>query len=133
MNICVRGDNEVDHLTVKNKTIKMKEYLVQINQNYEDVRKTGVEHDFYTVVQPFVDEVYEFTDGWLELATEWINKNQPKNLVVQQMEATSDNIKEICAQSFFIKTSYTRFKHSVNSINYTLEKLLTEINKKLEG
>lgn len=120
----------MDHLSTKNATLKLKEYLTQINNNYDTVRKTGLEHDFHTVIQPFVDEVFDFTDKWLELAREWVTENQPKNLFVQQVEACSDNIKEICAQSFFVKTSYARFKHSVNSINYTLEKLLTEINKK---
>jgi CRISPR/Cas system CSM-associated protein Csm2 small subunit len=119
-----------EHKIMKTKTIKLKNYLKQINSNYENVRSTGEEKDFYTVIQPFVDEVYEFTDEWVEYAKNWIHKYKPKNLVVQQVESAFENIREICAQSFFAKTSYRRFKHTFHSINYTLEKLLTEISKK---
>lgn len=49
-----------EHKIMKTKTIKLKNYLKQINSNYENVRSTGEQKDFYTVIQPFVDEVYEF-------------------------------------------------------------------------
>ena len=46
-----------EHKIMKTKTIKLKNYLKQINSNYENVRSTGEQKDFYTVIQPFVDEV----------------------------------------------------------------------------
>ncbi|MCU9613673.1 YppE family protein [Caldibacillus lycopersici] len=111
-------------------TEKMKDYLTKTDEIYESVRETKEEADFYSTIKPFVDEIHEYSEQWCEQASNWVKENKPRNIYPQQLDAAKENLREICVQAFFPKTSYSRFKHNVHSINYTLEKLLTEIRKK---
>ena len=56
----------------------------------------------HTVIQPFVDEVFEFTDEWVELCEKLDSLNiKPKNLVVQQVESAFENIRgDLCSIVF---------------------------------
>lgn len=110
-------------------TEKVKHYLYETDQIYENARATREEKDFYSAIKPFVDDVHKQLDQWIVLAQNFINEHRPKNLYNQQIIAAAENLKEICVQAFFPKTSYARFKHNVHSINYTLEKLLDEIKQ----
>lgn len=110
-------------------TKKVEEYLEKTVTIYENARATGQEGDFYKDVKPFVEEVHALLEEWCQSAGEWVTVNKPRNIFIQQVDAAKDNFKEICVQAFFPKTSYSRFKHNVNSIHYTLEKLITEIEK----
>lgn len=112
------------------KTNDLKKVLVKINEIYEEVRQTKEDPDFFKTIKPFVDEVHQLTDEWNEFAKKWLQTNQAKNLFTQQIDAASENMKEICVQAFYPKTSYSRFKHSLNSIRYILEKLQREVEKK---
>jgi len=114
------------------KTKMMKDYLERTKEIYENVRTTGKEHDFYKEVKPFVDEAQQFAGEWANLASQWVDKIRPKYIFSLQIDAARDNFNEICPQAFYPKTSYSRFKHHYNSINYILEKLLSELRNVLE-
>lgn len=111
------------------RTKELKQYLLKIDDIFETVKKNGEKKEFYTVVKPFVDEVHQFIDTWMKLALEWQKKTHPKNIFPQQIENAGENLKEISIQAFYPETSYKRFKHHVHSIQYTIEKILTELEK----
>ncbi|MCH1624703.1 YppE family protein [Fredinandcohnia quinoae] len=94
----------------------------------EDVKKnTDYEADFYNEVKPYVDEVMEIADRWMQLANDWIEKEKPKHLHPNQIDATHENIQLISIQGFYKDTKARRFKAMYESIMYVLE----SINKKV--
>lgn len=123
---------KMDDLLIIEKTEKMKRYLERTKEIFENVRATGKEHDFFKEVKPFVDEAQQFAGEWAKLASRWVDEFQPKNIFPLQIESARDNFNEICPQAFYPKTSLSRFKHHYNSINYILEKLLSEVRNRLD-
>jgi len=110
-------------------TERLTDYLNEINNQFEKVKSAGNHPDFYTEVQPFANEVHAFVEQWLKEAVNWLNREQVNHLYPFQLQATAENIKEIAVQCFYPETSYSRFKHTVKSVHYVLEKVLEGLKK----
>ncbi|RFU65501.1 YppE family protein [Peribacillus glennii] len=94
---------------------------------YEDVRETGKERDFYTEVKPFADEVHHTTTEWAGQMKKWMKAESFRYIFPQQIDQTAQNLTDIAVQAFFPKTSYNRFKSHVQSVQFILKSVLTEI------
>ncbi|WP_062356490.1 YppE family protein [Bacillus kwashiorkori] len=112
---------------LKQQTMQLKHTLRQIDSQYEHVRMTKKQADFEKDIKPFVDEIHHLVNEWENHSKIWIKQKRPKNLHNQQIELAAENVKTISVQSFFAETSYKRFKQSVHSIQYIVEKMLMEL------
>ncbi|WAA13726.1 YppE family protein [Fervidibacillus halotolerans] len=108
-------------------TEQIKQYLKRIDTIFEHTKQEQKSPNFYDEVKPFFEEVEERVNRWFERAKGWVELNRPKDLYSFQLEAVKDQLLEISVWAFYPETSYKRFKHYVNSIHYTLEKLLSAL------
>lgn len=115
-------------LQLTNKLISLCQKADQI---YENVRSTGKEKDFFDEVKPFADEVHQTCLEWADLMKGWMEDESFKHLFPQQVDQTAQNLSDVAVQAFFPKTSYKRFKSHVQSIQFILQNVLTEINGKI--
>ncbi len=120
------------HELVYDKTVRVRQYLHKVDETYDKVKSMGEKPDFFEVVEPFVNEVHRCVDEWNQLAKEWVHSHRPKNLYGQQIDAATENMKEVCVQAFDPKTSLRRFKHHIHSVQYVLEKLSAEIKNRVD-
>lgn len=112
------------------KTNIVKDLCDQSLKRLEDVKTSeSYEVDFYKEVKPFVDSTMELADSWRDLAITWINKEYPKNLHPNQIDATHENIQHISIQSFYQDTKVKRFKNMYESIQFVLDNILERATK----
>ncbi|MFS0822996.1 YppE family protein [Bacillus sp. 1P02SD] len=110
------------------KTNMLKDLCDQSLKRLEDIKESeSYEVDFYKEVKPFVDDTMAIADNWRELAIFWINKEFPKNLHPNQIDATHENIQHITIQSFYQDTKVKRFKNMYESIQYVLDNILVKV------
>lgn len=110
-------------------TNKLFEYTLYISNKYEEVRASGVKGDFYAEVKPFADEVKIINDKWKMAATEWILNSRPKNIHVNQIDSAHEQIETLSIQAFFPETSRTRFINYLQSVQYVLKVIISEIEQ----
>ncbi|MDR4888673.1 YppE family protein [Fredinandcohnia sp. QZ13] len=110
------------------KTKMLKDLCDQSLKRLEEIKQSeSYEVDFYKEVKPFVDDTMAIADNWRELAVSWINKEFPKNLHPNQIDATHENIQHISIQSFYQDTKVKRFKNMYESVQYVLENILEKV------
>ncbi len=110
-------------------TEKLLEYNHLFLKYYQEGREGGVTHDFDVVIKPFADEVKIINDAWKIAMKNWLPKINHKHLHLKQIDTTSEHIDQLSIQSFFPKTSKTRFLNAHRTVEYFLEEILKESKK----
>ncbi|MFS0863358.1 YppE family protein [Fredinandcohnia sp. 179-A 10B2 NHS] len=107
----------------------LKELCNQSVARHEEVKtRETYEADFYNDVKPFVDDVMKVADSWSELSKAWIISERPKNIHINQIDATHENIQLISIQSFYTDTKEKRFKNMYESILYVLDSIIDNLS-----
>lgn len=101
-----------------------------LHRKFEEVKLTGTAEDFYKVVKPYSEEVNNVNKNWRQVALKWVDKNQPRQININQIENVFNQIEIISIQAFFPDTSRTRFINYVKTIRYVLQTLLQLLLKK---
>lgn len=111
------------------------ELRLWIEEAYEQYQKGKAEeeypvYDFHTEIQPAVETFDQKMEEWLTAAISFIHLTKPRYLHEGQLEAVKENGKEVVLQSYFGKQHAPRVKNLVESVIYTLNLLIEEINKR---
>lgn len=112
-------------------TEQLLNYTIQSNEIYDNVRKEGKEKDFFTEVKPFADQVQASCTEWEEGIKEWMKETQFKHLYPEQIGQTANNLSDVAVQAFFPKTSYKRFKSHIQSVEFILNNVKSEVDRLL--
>lgn len=112
-------------------TEQLLNYTIQANEIYDNVRKEGKEKDFFTEVKPFADQVQASCTEWEEGIKEWMKEAQFKHLYPEQIGQTANNLSDVAVQAFFPKTSYKRFKSHIQSVEFILNNVKSEVDRLL--
>ncbi|MCM3147348.1 YppE family protein [Bacillus pumilus] len=124
--------NTLDNQTLLEHT---QELRIWIEEAYEQYQKGKAEeeypvYDFHTEIQPAVESFDQKMEEWLTAAISFIHLAKPRYLHEEQLEAVKENGKEVVLQSYFGKQHAPRVKNLVESVIYTLNLLIEEINKR---
>lgn len=124
--------NTLDNQTLLEHT---QELRIWIEEAYEQYQKGKAEeeypvYDFHTEIQPAVESFDQKMEEWLTAAISFIHLAKPIYLHEEQLEAVKENGKEVVLQSYFGKQHAPRVKNLVESVIYTLNLLIEEINKR---
>lgn len=124
--------NTLDNQTLLKRT---QELRIWIEEAYEQYQKGKAEeeypvYDFHTDIQPAVETFDQKIEEWLTAAISFIHLAKPRYLHQEQLEAVQENGKEVVLQSYFGKQHAPRVKNLVESVIYTLNLLIEEINKR---
>nr|WP_223249525.1 MULTISPECIES: YppE family protein [unclassified Bacillus (in: firmicutes)] len=124
--------NTLDNQTLLEHT---QELRIWIEEAYEQYQKGKAEeeypvYDFHTEIQPAVETFDQKIEEWLTAAISFIHLAKPRYLHEEQLEAVKENGKEVVLQSYFGKQHAPRVKNLVESVIYTLNLLIEEINKR---
>lgn len=124
--------NILDNQTLLEHT---QELRIWIEEAYEQYQKGKAEeeypvYDFHTDIQPAVETFDQKMEEWLTAAISFIHLVKPRYLHQEQLEAVKENGKEVVLQSYFGKQHAPRVKNLVESVIYTLNLLIEEINKR---
>ncbi|MDP4164285.1 MAG: YppE family protein [Bacillota bacterium] len=122
----------------------MKARLIELTENllfftrdmkkqFDQTRENGKDGDFFTEVKPFSDKVKEINDQWMVEAIQWVKEEKPKNFHSNQVDSAHEQIEQISIQSFFVKTSKSRFIQTSTSIEYVLNLILSYAEKGEKG
>lgn len=113
--------------------IRLTEKLLKYNHlfmdYYEEGREAGTEYDFHEVIKPFADEVKGINDEWKRVMRNWLSETDHKHLHLKQIDTTSEHIEQLSIQSFFPKTSKSRFFNANRTVEFFLTEILKEIKK----
>ncbi|WHY54862.1 YppE family protein [Peribacillus simplex] len=110
-------------------TEQLIQYTDKADEIYEGVRKEGKEKDFFSEVKPFADLVRTACIEWETGMKEWMRETDFRHLFPEQIEQTAHNLSDVAVQAFFPKTSYKRFKSHVQSVEFILNNVKTEIDR----
>lgn len=124
--------NTLDNQTLLEHTQNLRKW---IEEAYEQYQKGKAEeeypvYDFHTDIQPAVETFDQKMEEWLTAAISFIHLAKPRYLHEEQLEAVKENGKEVVLQSYFGKQHAPRVKNLVESVIYTLNLLIEEINKR---
>lgn len=124
--------NTLDNQTLLEHT---QELRIWIEEAYEQYQKGKAEeeypvYDFHTEIQPAVESFDQKMEEWLTAAISFIHLAKPRYLHEEQLEAVKENGKEVVLQSYFGKQHAPRVKNLVESVIYTLNLLIEEINNR---
>ncbi|WP_262378415.1 YppE family protein [Bacillus pumilus] len=124
--------NTLDNQTLLKHT---QELRIWIEEAYEQYQKGKAEeeypvYDFHTNIQPAVETFDQKMEEWLTASISFIHLAKPRYLHQEQLEAVQENGKEVVLQSYFGKQHAPRVKNLVESVIYTLNLLIEEINKR---
>ncbi|MCP1148938.1 YppE family protein [Bacillus sp. 1735sda2] len=124
--------NTLDNQTLLEHTQNLR---IWIEEAYEQYQKGKAEeeypvYDFHTDIQPAVETFDQKMKEWLTAAISFIHLAKPRYLHEEQLEAVKENGKEVVLQSYFGKQHAPRVKNLVESVIYTLNLLIEEINKR---
>ncbi|HYK74541.1 MAG TPA: YppE family protein [Pseudoneobacillus sp.] len=119
-----------DQLESLSKTLL--DQLEKIRIQFEKSKSSGQESDFYSEVKPFADLVKKTCDDWLEIATKWIQTEDPKFINKKQIETTYENIEKIGIQAFYPNTSRKHFLSSFQSSQFVLQSILLYLENNIK-
>ncbi|CAG9622609.1 YppE family protein [Sutcliffiella rhizosphaerae] len=116
------------HKNVEVLSTNILSYLNTIESTYVETAKEKGEPDFFETVKPFADKVFDLVQRWEEETKSWIKEANPKNIHVQQVDSTVENINMISVQCFYPDTREKRFKGMLQSIRYVLNDVITKLD-----
>lgn len=101
-------------------------YLDRVEDTFHLTREKNEGPDFFLTVKPFADEVHALVQQWEKTVKEWILTEKPKNIHIQQIDSTVENINMVTVQCFYPDTREKRFKGMIQSIRYVLNDTLSK-------
>ena len=116
-------------MNFKKLTIELVQVCEEAPKRFQYMRDEDLEPDFFGQVKPYADEVHAKLKNWRELALQFIKQYDPKYFHPLQVEQVADAMEQFIVQSFYKKTSKKRFLQSVQSVHYTLSKLIKTIEE----
>ena len=99
------------------------------HQEMRDLEKTP---DFFAEVKPHADHWHLFLIDWRGHANNWINRERPKYIRIQQIDAAIEAFNQYVVQSFYKETGKKRFAQSIQSTCYTLQTFIHAIEQEGE-
>ena len=117
-------------MNFKQYTTQLLTYTEEAPKRFQLMRDEDREPDFFAEVKPYADQVHKEIKEWKMLAPAFIERYDPKYFHLLQVEQVADAMEQFIVQSFYKKTSKKRFLQSVQSVHYTLSKLLKTIEEK---
>ena len=114
----------------KEYTNRLLTYTEEAPKRFQTMRDEDREPDFFEEVKPYADKVHGDIKYWKQLAPAFIQQYDPKYFHLLQVEQVADAMEQFVVQSFYKKTSKKRFMQSVQSVHYTLSKLMKTIEEK---
>ncbi|TSB46960.1 YppE family protein [Alkalicoccobacillus porphyridii] len=102
--------------------------LLELNQYAENIylnetRTDGYEVDFFGMVKPFADEIKERSEEWLPLANELVEAKLPKDLHLNQLTQTVDNLEVVAIKSFYPETGLKKQIETFKAVAYVLKQV----------
>lgn len=93
------------------------------------MREDDATPDFFETVKPHADHWHAFLIQWREESRLWIEKNRPKYIRIQQIDAAIEAFNQYVVQSFYKETGKKRFAQSIQSTCYTLQTFMNAIEQ----
>ncbi|MFD0768496.1 YppE family protein [Bacillus sp. CGMCC 1.60114] len=108
--------------------IEVTEKIIEYNDETiaKEREREKLEFDFYHDIKPFVSKVDEGLEEWKQLALDWLNREKPKYIHVQQIEHVCTNLQSNSLQCFAQKINKKRFYETHQAIHYTLQNILEQ-------
>ncbi|MFD1738506.1 YppE family protein [Bacillus salitolerans] len=107
--------------------------LIQYNQKlseiFTQIKTANEPADFFGVVKPTADEIWQVLDRWKPQVLDWIKIEKPKYFHPNQIESTCENIQAVSVQAFFPDTKEKRFKELIRSNKYIFDTLIELLEK----
>ncbi|WP_180954209.1 YppE family protein [Bacillus sp. M6-12] len=122
----------MDKSLIIEQTKKLIEYNHRADKIFDGVKADGTERDFFLEVKPFADDVHQLAREWAEAVKGWMKAESFSYLYPLQVEQAAENISNVAIQAFYPKTSLSRFKSHVQSVEFTLQNILREAERKLQ-
>lgn len=108
-------------------TRDLRKVINQLDTIYEESRLNRKEYDFYTEIEPFVNEVNLLTKNWRNAINQVISESTSYFVGERQLDQVEDNITKLSVQAFQYTASYKLFKSYLQSTKF----LLTTIERQL--
>ncbi|MHC0035763.1 YppE family protein [Pseudoneobacillus sp. C159] len=115
------------NVQLKETTMELIRILEFVREQFETVKTSGKEGDFYSEVKPFAERVKLLLDQWSSLAVNYIQLEKPTYLNENQLHTTYDHIEKISIQCFYPKTSRKIFLNSLRSAQFVLESVMLNL------
>lgn len=112
-------------------TKKLMLALVKIEEQYSEARETKKMYDFYTEIEPFVNEIEALTDRWKEALEEEISQRTSYFIGERQIDQVVENVQNLSVQSFQHTTSFNRFKSYLQSTRFLLKTIERQLNERV--
>ena len=103
--------------------------LVKIEEQYSEARETKKMYDFYTEIEPFVNEIEALTGKWKVALEEEISQRTSYFIGERQIDQVVENIQNLSVQSFQHTTSFNRFKSYLQSTKFLLKTIERQLNE----
>ncbi|WP_042355303.1 DUF1798 family protein [Bacillus rubiinfantis] len=107
-------------------TRELLDYNCLFLEYFQEVRSSGVKHEFHQKIKPFVDSVDAVVQDWEIVMKRWLLENQSKYIHVRQVDTTVDHIEKLAIQCFFPETSKSKFLNSQKTVEFFLKEVLNE-------
>jgi len=112
-------------------TKKLMLALVKIEEQYSEARETKKMYDFYTEIEPFVNEIEALTGKWKVALEEEISQRTSYFIGERQIDQVVENIQNLSVQSFQHTTSFNRFKSYLQSTKFLLKTIERQLNERV--
>ncbi|WP_059105153.1 YppE family protein [Shouchella shacheensis] len=94
----------------------------------ETVKKDATyQVDFFGKVKPFADKVQPLAAEWHPLAAAFVRERQFRDLHVQQIEQTVENLDVVAIKSFYPSSGMKRQRETFKAVRYVLTIVLEEL------
>ncbi|WZY01477.1 YppE family protein [Bacillus sp. FSL W7-1360] len=113
--------------TLKEVTTTLLTLTKEAESYYIEVVKQdpNYEVDFWGRVKPFADQVQPLAQRWLPLASALLLQAKPRDLHIQQLEQTVENLDVVAIKSFYPSSGMKRQRETFKAVRYVLEEILT--------
>ena len=112
-------------------TKKLMLALVKIEEQYSEARETKKMYDFYTEIEPFVNEIEALTGKWKVALEKEISQRTSYFIGERQIDQVVENIQNLSVQSFQHTTSFNRFKSYLQSTKFLLKTIERQLNERV--
>ena len=122
----------MSYLNLIKSSLHLLKFLTECKHRFESFQKKPdkTEAYFYEQVKPTFELIKEKANDWEQLALEWIKKEKPKYIHPSQIESAMENIEQVVLQSFYKDINKQRFHNLEHSVEYLINTIVDEIEKK---
>ncbi|WP_019241963.1 MULTISPECIES: DUF1798 family protein [Bacillus] len=110
-------------------TKQLETLLLEIDDIYEKTRDSKEEHDFYKIIEPFVNHAIELSSKWREAIDVIIAERSTYFIGERQLDQIQDNISKLSVQAFHYMTSYKLFKSYLQSTKFLLTTIIRQLQR----